>query len=96
MWNCQRGCEVRNKAYILIETAMGRSREVALALQKCDWVEFAERVTGPYDIVVIAQGHLGDIDDVVNDGLRLIDGVIRAVVCPVSTAIQGGVPALAH
>ncbi len=75
---------------------MGRSREVALALQKCDWVEFAERVTGPYDVVVITQGYLRDIDDVVNEGLRPIDGVIRAVVCPVSAAVQGGVPVLAH
>jgi hypothetical protein len=85
-----------NKAYILIETAMGRSREVALALQKCEWVEFVERVTGPYDVVVMAQGHLRDIDDVINDGLRPIEGVIRAVVCPVSTIVQGGVPALVH
>jgi hypothetical protein len=84
------------KAYIFIETAMGRSREVALALQKCEWVEFVERVTGPYDVVVMAQGHLHDIDDVINDGLRPIEGVIRAVICPVSTIIQGGVPALVH
>jgi hypothetical protein len=69
---------------------------VALALQKCEWVEFVERVTGPYDVVVMAQGHLREIDDVVSDGLRPIEGVIRAVVCPVSTAIQSGVPALAH
>jgi hypothetical protein len=53
-----------------------------------------ERVTGPYDVVAMAQGqYLCDIDDVINDGLRPIDGVIRAVVCPVSTALQGAVPA---
>lgn len=75
---------------------MGRSREVALALQKYEWVEFVERVTGPYDVVVMAQGHVSDIDDVINDGLRPIEGVIRAVICPVSTVIQGGVPALVH
>jgi hypothetical protein len=85
-----------NKAYVFIETAMGRSREVALALQKCEWVEFVERVTGPYDVVVMTQGHVRDIDDVINDGLRPIDGVIRAVVCPISTVIQGGVPALVY
>lgn len=80
------------KAYVFIETAMGRSREVALALQKCDWVEFVERVTGPYDVVALAQGHhLRDIDAAISGELEAIDGVVRAVVCPVSTAPDNAV-----
>jgi hypothetical protein len=57
-------------------------------------VEFVERVTGPYDVVAMAQGQqLCDIDDMINDRLRPIDGVIRAVVCPVSNALQSAATA---
>jgi DNA-binding Lrp family transcriptional regulator len=83
------------KAYILIETAMGMSREVNSALQDCDWVEYAERVTGPYDIVGIAQGSQPrQIEDLVKDGLKSIEGVIRVVVCPISTVLETAVPAV--
>ena len=85
-----------NKAYFLIETVIGKSREVSLGLQECDWVEYVERVVGPYDVVGIAQGHAScDIEELVKDGVRSIDGVIRVVVCPISTALEMGVPAIA-
>jgi hypothetical protein len=84
------------RAYVLIETAMGRSREVSLALHECPWVEHVERVAGPYDIVAIARGDgFCDLDGVVNEGLKPIDGVIRAVVCQVSSLLEGSQAATA-
>jgi DNA-binding Lrp family transcriptional regulator len=72
-----------NKAYVLIETAIGKSVEVRVALHKFDWVRSADRVSGPYDIIAVAEGETsGDIADVVNDRIGRIDGIIRAVVCP--------------
>jgi len=81
------------KAYFFIETAIGKSRDVSLALRQCEWVEFIERVTGPYDVVGIARGQEScEVDDLINDGIRPIDGIIRVVVCPISTALESGVP----
>ena len=55
-----------SKACILIQTAMGRSREVSSALQDCEWAEYAELVTGPYDVVGVAMGTcLGEIESLV-------------------------------
>lgn len=84
---------MESRAYVLIETAMGQSREVSLALGGCEWVEFVERVAGPYDIVAIARGHqFCDLDSLVSEGLRPIDGVIRAVVCPISSLLDRVLP----
>jgi hypothetical protein len=78
-----------NKAYVLIETVFGRSREVTLELQKCGWVEYAERVAGPYDIVAIASGQTGaEVERAIRDHLSSVGGVIRVVVCPISAAPQ--------
>jgi hypothetical protein len=83
-----------NKAYVLIETAVGRSREVTLELQKCEWVEFAERVVGPYDIVAIACGHdPGEAERLICDALSSLAGVIRVVVCPISAGAKPVLPA---
>jgi hypothetical protein len=82
------------RAWVLIETSMGRSREVSLALQECEWVQFAERVTGAYDVVAIVQGQaFCDIGDVINDGIKPMDGIIRIVVCPISVAVDGVISA---
>ena len=80
-----------NKAYVLIETAVGKSRDILLELQGSDWVEFAERVTGPYDIVAMARGHVVEMESMVCDRLGCMDGVIRAVICPVTGLLQTGV-----
>ena len=88
------GCMMETRAYILIETAMGRSREVSLALEGCEWIESVQRVAGPYDIVAIARGQeFRNLDGLVNDGLKAIDGVIRAIVCPISSLLEGAMPA---
>ena len=84
-----------NRAYVLIETVVGRSREVAIELQEWDWVEFAERVTGPYDIIAMAEGPtLSDVERMISDGLGCIDGIIRVVVCPISSGSHSTVPAI--
>ena len=84
-----------NRAYVLIETVMGGSREVAMELQKWDWIQFAERVAGPYDIVAMAEGSgLLEIDQMVSEVLRSVDGIIRVVICPISAGFQTSIPTL--
>ncbi len=78
------------KAFILIETERGRCREVNNVLRKIDGVHLSEAVTPPYDIIAIAESERrGDIDQIVEQKIPLIDGVTRAVVCTASEACLG-------
>ena len=70
------------KAYVLIETAVGRAKEVAVALKKLEGVKSVDAVTGPYDIIVIAEGEtLNDIGDLVTGRIHPISGISRTVTC---------------
>ena len=44
------------KAFLLIETAQGRSKEVATALKQLEGVKSADTVTGPYDVIAAIEG----------------------------------------
>ena len=70
------------KAFVLIETAVGRAKEVAVALEKLGGVKSVDAVTGPYDIIVIAEGEtLNDIGDLVTGKIHPINGISRTVTC---------------
>ena len=70
------------KAYVLIETAVGRAKEVATALEKLEGVKSVDPVTGPYDIIVIAEReNLNDIGDLVTGKIHPIAGITRTVTC---------------
>ena len=45
-------------AYILIETAVGKSRDIANTLRSVPEVETVDTVTGPYDIIALVEGWL--------------------------------------
>ncbi len=52
------------KAFVLIETAVGRSKEVVVALKELKGVASVDTVTGPYDVIAIVQGEtLNNIGD---------------------------------
>ena len=54
------------KAYILIETAVGKSREVANTLTSLPGVQTVDAVTGPYDIIaVVGAPDLNAVGDLV-------------------------------
>ncbi len=70
------------KAFVLIETAVGRTREVAKALEKLGGVDSVDMVTGPYDlIVVIERDKLADIGDMVTGKIHTVSGISRTVTC---------------
>ena len=70
------------KAFILIETAVGKSKEVVTALSKLKGVNSVDTVTGPYDIIAILQGEsLNDIGDLVTGKIHPIPGISRTVTC---------------
>ena len=70
------------KAYILIETAVGKSRDVAGALRALQGVETVDTVTGPYDIIsVVAAPDLNSVGDLVTTNIHTINGIVRTVTC---------------
>ena len=70
------------KAFVLIETAVGKSREVVAALNVVQGVASVDTVTGPYDIIAIIEGEtLNDIGDLVTGKVHPIPGISRTVTC---------------
>lgn len=70
------------KAFILIETAVGKSRGVAEELRAITGVDKVDPVTGPYDIIaVVNAGDLNGVGDLVTSQIHTIDGIARTVTC---------------
>jgi len=70
------------KAFILIETVVGKNREVAAALSKLEGVKSVDIVTGPYDIIAIAEGgNLNDIGDLITAKIHPTSHISRTVTC---------------
>ena len=80
---CKKGVSsVSAKAFILIETTVGRSREVVAALTKLKGVTSVDTVTGPYDVIAVIHGEtLNDIGDLVTGKVHPIPGIARTVTC---------------
>ncbi len=73
---------METKAYILIETAVGKSRNVTTYLRSLDGVHTVDPVTGPYDIIaVVAAPDLNAVGDLVTSHIHTIDGIVRTVTC---------------
>jgi DNA-binding Lrp family transcriptional regulator len=71
-----------SKAFILIETAVGKSKAVANALRKLEGVDSADIVTGPYDIISVIQAEtLNNIGEVVTEKIQPLPGISRTVTC---------------
>lgn len=70
------------RAYILIETAVGKSKAVASELVGLSGVETVDAVTGPYDIIaVVAAPDLNSVGDLVSSRIHTIGGIARTVTC---------------
>ena len=70
------------RAYVLIETAVGKTKEVASAIERLEGVNSVDPVTGPYDIIAMVEGEsLGDIGDLVTGKIHPIAGISRTVTC---------------
>ena len=70
------------KAYILIETAVGKSRTVAARLKDVEGIDTVDPVTGPYDIIaVVGASDLNAVGNLVSSVVHTLDGVERTVTC---------------
>lgn len=66
------------KAYVLIETAVGKTKDVLDALRGIDGVREADAVTGEYDIVAVVEAdNLNHIGELVTGKIHTIGGIQR-------------------
>ena len=70
------------KAFVLIETAVGKTKDVVAALLQVSGVTSVDVVTGPYDIICVVQADdLGSVGDTVTGSVHTIGGIVRTVTC---------------
>lgn len=70
------------KAFVLIETAVGKTKDVINILNKSDGIKTVDAVTGPYDIIAVVEGEdLNTIGNMVTNKVHPIPGVNRTVTC---------------
>ena len=70
------------KAFVLIETVVGRNKEVVTALKQLEGVKSVDTVTGPYDVIAtIEEKTLNDIGGLVTAKIRPTTGISRTVSC---------------
>jgi len=70
------------KAYLLVETAVGKTRDVATALRDLQGIDSADVVTGPYDIIaIINQQDMAGVGNLITERVHTVPGVVRTVTC---------------
>lgn len=70
------------RAFVLIETAVGKTKDVVAALHQVEGVSSVNVVTGPYDIIVIVEASdLASVGDTVTSNIPTIAGIVRTVTC---------------
>jgi DNA-binding Lrp family transcriptional regulator len=72
------------RAYVLIQTEVGKAAQVATEIREIDGVTAADDVTGPYDVIAQAEAEsVDDLGKMVVSRVQLIDGITRTLTCPV-------------
>ena len=70
------------KAFILIETSVGKNKEVMAALQKMKGMVSVDTVTGPYDLIAVMSGEtLNGIGEAITGRVHGVAGISRTVTC---------------
>lgn len=73
---------VTTRAYILIETGVGKTKDVLEAIRSLPNMTSVDAVTGPYDIIAVAEaGDLNAIGDIVTSRVHRVPGISRTVTC---------------
>ncbi len=71
-----------NRAYILVETSVGKTRDVAAVLRSVQGIRSVDVVTGPYDIIAtIDSPDVNSMGALITDTIHSVGGVVRTVTC---------------
>jgi DNA-binding Lrp family transcriptional regulator len=78
----RRRYEAMQQAYVLIETVGGKSKEVVDALRRVSGIAAADVVTGPYDVIAVAQGaDANAVGRLVLNEIRGLPGISKTMTC---------------
>ena len=70
------------RAFVLIETGVGKTRDVVAIVRGVSEVASVDAVTGPYDIIAILEApDLSAVGYVVTGRIHTVPGVVRTVTC---------------
>ena len=70
------------RAYILIETQVGKSPDVAAALRALPGVPSVDVITGDFDIIALVEAaDMVSMADLVTGQVQSISGVTRTITC---------------
>ncbi len=68
------------KAFILIDTSPGKAKEVAAKLRQVSGVSAAHAVTGPHDIIAVAEAaDVSALGELVVQKIQSVTGVNRSL-----------------
>ncbi|MFX0593588.1 Lrp/AsnC family transcriptional regulator [Melissospora conviva] len=72
------------QAYILIQTEVGKAREVAGEIAELPGIVRVDAVTGPYDVVVLTEARTVDeLGNLIVSKVQLVPGITRTLTCSV-------------
>ncbi|MCW3819965.1 Lrp/AsnC ligand binding domain-containing protein [Micromonospora sp. DR5-3] len=72
------------QAYILIQTEVGRARDVAGQIADLTGVVRVDAVTGPYDVVVLTEANTVDeLGKLIVSKVQMVPGITRTLTCSV-------------
>ena len=72
------------QAYVLIQTDVGRSAQVAEEVGRIEGVIAAHNVTGNYDVIALAEADsVDDLGRLVVNRIQLVHGIARTTTCNV-------------
>ena len=72
------------KAYVLIQTEVGKSAQVSAKVGVLEGVITASDVTGPYDVIVQVQADsMDELGKLVASRMQLTEGITRTLTCPI-------------
>ncbi len=71
------------RAYVLIQTEVGHAVHVSREVAAIDGVVAADNVTGPYDVIVVAEAAtMDDLGRMVASNMQAVGGIVRTTTCP--------------
>lgn len=72
------------QAYILIQTEVGKARDVAAAIAEISGVARVDAVTGPYDVIVLSEArNVDELGKMIVSQVQLVSGITRTLTCSV-------------
>ncbi len=70
------------KAFVLIETEVGKPKEVVAKIRQLKGVKSVDLVSGPYDAIAIVEAEdLNAISNLITGKLHPVAGISRTVTC---------------